>query len=213
LQTSILVSDRQTIARKGIVSILKDVLEKNPSNQVVFEESDEPSGLTNRIKEIQPCLVIIDYLQHTEGVNALKKIKQAVPKTKLLVISQDTEVAKIKKAIKLGIDGYLTRQCESEEMVNAVQLILKGKRFFCPSITERLLDYDNQIKSTEKSISNRELEILMLIAKGNTTNQIAEKLFISVHTVNSHRKNMLKKLGLKSPIELVTYAMDEGLVN
>jgi len=212
LQASILVSDRQTIARKGIISILRDTLAQGSESHFTLNENSEPGLLLEKAQQIQPGLVITDYLQHQESINVLKVLKKSLQDIKLLVISQDTEIANIKQAIKWGIDGYLTRQCESEEMVNAVQMILKGKRFFCPSITERLLDYDRKHTEKERVLSKRELEILALIAKGNTTNQIAEILFISVHTVNSHRKNMLKKLGLKSPIELVTYAMDNGLV-
>ncbi len=212
MQASILVSDRQTIARKGIISILRDTLAQGSESHFTLNENSEPGLLLEKAQQIQPGLVITDYLQHQESINVLKVLKKSLQDIKLLVISQDTEIANIKQAIKWGIDGYLTRQCESEEMVNAVQMILKGKRFFCPSITERLLDYDRKHTEKERVLSKRELEILALIAKGNTTNQIAEILFISVHTVNSHRKNMLKKLGLKSPIELVTYAMDNGLV-
>ena len=212
MQVSILVSDQQAIARKGIISILEDALGKKSFGHVKLTENSEPHHLPKKISEIQPSLLITDYLQHQDSVNLLKSLKKNSPWLKLLIISQDSEMANIKKAVKIGVDGYLTRQCESEEMVNAVSFILKDKRFFCPSITEKLLEYEKEVDSTDKLLSKRELEIIVLIAKGHTTNQIAKKLFISIHTVNSHRKNILKKLDLKSPIELVTYAFEKGLV-
>jgi len=177
-----------------------------------LNEHSNPNLLLEKVKQVQPNVLITDYQQFQNPESVLKALRKEAPNLKLLAFSQDDDMLNIKKVIKLGIEGYLTRQCESDEMVHAIRLIIQGKRFFCPSITERLLDYEHQATIEKQSLSSRELEILAFIAKGNTTNQIAEKLFISVHTVNSHRKNMLKKLGLKSPIELVTYAMDKGLV-
>lgn len=203
-----LISDNQAIVRKGIISILR-----NYFPELEINENDEPQGLLKKLKETIPNLVIVDYLQYQDSDNLLKSLLKLSPQLKILIVSQDEDAEKIKEVIQLGVDGFLTRQCETEEMVNAVRRILQGKRFFCPTITDRLMGYERQKEVLDTKLSKRELEILTLVAKGNTTNEIAQKLFISVHTVNSHRKNMLKKLGLKSPIELVTYAMDKGLIS
>jgi len=205
---SILVSDNQTIVRKGIVSILK-----NDFTELKIDENDEPKLLLKKLEENKHSLVIVDYLQYQDSDKLLKSLQKLSPQLKVLIVSQDDDVEKIKEVIQLGVEGFLTRHCETEEMVNAVRRILQGKRFFCQTITDRLLEFESEKEEIDTKLSKRELEILTLVAKGKTTNEIAQKLFISVHTVNSHRKNMLKKLGLKSPIELVTYAMDKGLVS
>ena len=205
---SVLISDNQAIVRKGIISILK-----NDFTELIIDENDEPKLLLKKLEENKHSLVIVDYLQYQDSDKLLKSLQKLSPQLKVLIVSQDDDIEKIKEVIQLGVEGFLTRHCETEEMVNAVRRILQGKRFFCQTITDKLLEYEIEKEVIDTKLSKRELEILTLVAKGKTTNEIAQKLFISVHTVNSHRKNMLKKLGLKSPIELVTYAMDKGLVS
>ena len=156
--------------------------------------------------------MILNYIQYHSKDNIIKSIQKLSGQPKVLIITEDEDVGKVREVIRLGVDGFLTIQCRSEEMMNAIRLILQDKRYFCPLITERILAHEKKNEVLGPKLSKRELEILTLVAKGSTTNKIAKKLFISVHTVNSHRKNLLKKLGLRSPIELVTYAMDKGLV-
>ncbi|MEM1136863.1 MAG: response regulator transcription factor, partial [Bacteroidota bacterium] len=205
---TVLIADKNVIYRKGISTILKSGF----SDMQVMESSNIEK-LLEQTYELKPEILILDYLQNLESYGQIfKEISKNTPKTSLLVVSEDNDTKRIKKIIDLGVKGFLTKQCEAEEILNAVKFILQGKRFFCSYVLDVLLRGEQPILPSFGNLSTREIQVLELIAKGNTTNKIADKLHISIHTVNSHRKNILKKLQLKSPTQLVAYALEKGLV-
>lgn len=133
---------------------------------------------------------------------------------KVLLILGTFGQSEVQKLISYGIKGIITKKCSKEEICNAIEATSKGELFFCNKVLHLLVN-EPQVKMNNGSVealSPREMEVLTLITKGNTTANIAELLSLSVHTINSHRKNILRKLNLKSPIELIVYAMDNNLV-
>ena len=132
------------------------------------------------------------------------------PNINFLVVSDNDKPARVKRFIKAGIKGFLTKGCSEEEIQTALKLIEDGGKFYCQKVIEIIAD-ENQKADLE--ISEREMEIIDHICKGHSSSQIGDKLNISLHTVNSHRKNILKKLGFKSPTELIIYAVKQGWVN
>ncbi|WP_457611082.1 LuxR C-terminal-related transcriptional regulator [Lutibacter sp.] len=200
----------ETLTRIGLKSILFkgggiDTLYHAENNQVLFET------LNNK----NPELLIMNCDQSNSfSIEAIKQVKELHAKTKILIISTDKNPTYILSILELGVHGYLTRECDEGELINAVFAIANNEKFYCNKIIniilEKKLTTNDDCDPT--SLSQRETEITTLIAKGMTSKEIAVKLFLSPHTVNTHRKNIMKKLGVKSTSELVLYAVNVGLI-
>lgn len=200
----------ETLTRIGLKSILFkgggiDTLYHAENNQVLFET------LNNK----KPELLIMNCDQSNSfSIEAIKQVKKLHAKTKILIISTDKNPTYILSILELGVHGYLTRECDEGELINAIFAISNNEKFYCNKIIniilEKKLTTNDDCDPT--SLSQRETEITTLIAKGMTSKEIAVKLFLSPHTVNTHRKNIMKKLGVKSTSELVLYAVNVGLI-
>lgn len=207
----ILHAEAQTLSRAGLKSILLrgggvSEIQEIESNELLYEQ----------IEEQKPDLLIIDYNQEgffsTENIFHIKK---HYPKVKILVISSDKNNDRILKVLESGVNSYITRECDEGEIINAVFAISRGDKFFCNKIIDILLQkkFTPEEQDCEPtSLTEREIEITKLIAEGLTAKEIANKLFISYHTVHTHRKNIMKKLNAKSSNELTLYAINIGLV-
>ncbi len=199
-----------TLIRVGLKSILFkgggiDTLYHAENNQILFKT------LTNK----KPDLLIMNCDQSNSfSINDIKQVKQLHKKTRILVISTDKNPTYILSILELGVHGYLTRECDEGELINAIFAIANNEKFYCNKIIniilEKKLTTNDDCDPT--SLSQRETEITTLIAKGMTNKEIAVKLFLSPHTINTHRKNIMKKLGVKSTSELVLYAVNVGLI-
>lgn len=162
-----------------------------------------------------PSLVLADLSQ--SGNKYLSEISELNLKQNidvLLVVSL-TDHELIQQLKETGIRGILTTHCDAQEIKTALESIRLGKRFYCGDILDVLIQptADEKRSPGDETLSSREMEVLEWVVKGLTTNQIADQLNVSTHTINSHRKNMLKKLGLTSPVELIVYAVKTGLVD
>ncbi|WP_084362828.1 response regulator transcription factor [Roseivirga echinicomitans] len=154
--------------------------------------------------------VILDYLNEDENfVHELNRWIQTHPNLNVLVITDDLDSNRIRSVLKMGVSGFLTKSCSEAEILEAISAIKNGKTFFCNRVLKALVDDGNEYFE----LSEREKEVVKLIAVGNSSSEIAETLIISIHTVNSHRKNILKKLKLKSPTELIIFAAEQGWVS
>lgn len=199
-----------TLVRIGLKSILFkgggiNTLYNAENNQVLFET------LTNK----KPDLLIMNCDQSNSfSINDIKQVKQLHANTKILIISTDKNPTYILSILELGVHGYLTRECDEGELINAIFAIANNQKFYCNKIINIILE--KKLNSNDDcdptSLSQRETEITTLIAKGMTSKEIATKLFLSPHTINTHRKNIMKKLGVKSTSELVLYAVNVGLI-
>jgi DNA-binding NarL/FixJ family response regulator len=151
-----------------------------------------------------------------DGIELSKKIKHEYPAIKTLILSTHSDINMIQKCINHGVDGYLLKNAEKEELIVALKEIYKGEKYFSQSVKD---DYMNSVFTSKKAknsliqLSRRELEVLRLITKEFTAQEIADELFISQNTVNTHRKNLLSKLNAKNTAGLVMYAVQNGLLN
>ena len=209
-EVKIILADAQYITSYG----LRYLLSQTQNLKVVGVVSEQADLLTS-IEEHQPDLVILDYNQPDSfGLEDIPTIVDNYPNTNVLIISSDNTKSNIRETIKMGIKGFLTKRCREEELHNAIQTIMTGGRFFCDSVLNVIME---QPKTLDKkavifaSLTQREKEIVHLVAEGLTTKQIAEKLFLSPHTVSTHRKNALKKLQINSVPELVNFVVREQL--
>ena len=209
-KVNVLISDFQYLTREGLVHLI----EHDPGLELQGLV-DQPEDLLSKTLESNPGVLILDYKRHDAEILAiLKKILDSKT-TNVLVITNDDEKEHIQVLLDLGIKGIVTKRCSKSEIVGAIHSISRNNRFYCNRILDLLMDQkeaDKEENCDPTSLSPREYEVLKLITKGYKTAEIADKLFVSVHTINSHRKNILKKLNLKSPTELIVYAIETGLV-
>ncbi len=150
------------------------------------------------------------------GFKLVSEITEKYPNTKTLALSMHDETSVVSKILKAGAIGYLLKDTDKEELIQAVYKIANGEKYYSNSIKEALLDNlsknENEISKFNIKLSEREIEVLMLIAKGLTQQEVADKLFISPHTVVFHKRNLLSKLNAKNAIELIQKAIDLGFL-
>ena len=161
-------------------------------------------------------LVVINDVELGDDLKELvMDIHDQSSSTPILLIADTSETGNVLKAVDLGVNGFLTKECDSDEIIHSVHALIKGERFFCNNVLNILLDkssIEEEEDCTPTTLSEREIEITQHIADGLTSRKIADKLFISPHTVQTHRKNIMRKLKVNSVTELVVYAMKTGLV-
>ena len=161
-------------------------------------------------------LVVIDPLANGYfTASTSMKIKQLYPQQKVLIISDIEHPREVLSILEKGVQGYLTRQCDEDEIIHAIFAIAKGEKFYCNKVLDIILNkqFETEDENCEPTVlTERESEITALIASGLTNKEIADQLHLSPHTVHTHRKNIIKKLGVKSVSELTVYAMNVGLI-
>lgn len=199
----------------------RDFLVKRGLNCLFGDYKDiELTGQANNLEEVkrllsyyEPDVLIMDFNQ--KGVFSLDDVaslKKKYPETNILIISDNRHKHDILTAMQIGITSYLLKECGEDEIIEAVRATAKGEQFFCAQVLENILGRKSPKDCDGLFLTARELEIVKLVAEGYTTAEIADMLCRSVHTVNTHRKNILNKLGLSTPSELVLYAVKKGLV-
>ena len=205
-----IIADNQPLTVAGLESFLTDKQGVKVDGKVKMAED-----LARMIEKFQPALLIVDY--NLPGFVVLDDIRNAMAssgKTNVLILSSDSNKSSILDALQLGVKGYITKECSLEEVAMAVQSTAKGEKFFCHKILDIIMEKHFKVEpeSEPSVLTTRETEILKLIANGKSTQAIADALFLSPHTVQTHRKSIIRKLNIKSPTEFVIYAMDLGLV-
>ena len=154
---------------------------------------------------------VVIYHQVGDPSESSNWIEEKVSKNEfsLLAILPLENTRQIQKFWSIGVSSIVTNACSSEELTTALEMVANGQRFYC----NRILDVVSKPKKADAKLSERETEVLKQLAEGKTTQEIAESLFVSVHTINSHRKNIMKKLGFKSPVEMIVYAVKNDILN
>lgn len=210
----ITIADSNFLSRKGLAVVLNE----NADFKLVAEAISS-SDLVNQSKFFKPDLIIIDYTSLNFTLESLQQIVKKYPKAKLLAITELKSNEIISKALKTGVTSHLLKDCDQDEIVEAIYKTAKGQKFMCGKIVNSILDDDGKtVKNSEYScegmnISDREIEIITLIAEGYSNKEVADKLFLSTHTVTTHRKNIMNKLGVNNTAGLVLFAVRENLVS
>jgi DNA-binding NarL/FixJ family response regulator len=207
----ILIADDHPIVRKG----LKQILEDNPEKIQTHEAEDGREAVEKALRE-QYDLVVMDIaMPHTNGLDALKELRSAKPHMPILMLSMYPEEQYAVRAFKAGASGYLTKQNAPEELLQAISRVLSGRKYVSTAMAEKLagdLSTDAEGPRHEK-LSDREFQVLCLIASGRSVSEIADKLFLSVKTVSTYRTRILIKMGMKHNAELTYYAVKNALVD
>ena len=212
----LLIADYSDLSRIG----LKAIFQSNSDIKVVGEAKSNEE-LKRMISEVEVDVVMIDYTSNGFNIEVVSDCKNIRPALHFLAITplQSREV--LINAIRHGIKSYIKKDCDEQEILDSIPSTANGDKFFCGRILETIQRNDINIDHLEYeplsclpvSLSQRELEIIQLIAEGMTNAQIADRLFISTHTVNTHRKNIMFKLGVKNTAAIVMYAVKYRLVS
>lgn len=212
----VIIADDSELIRLG----LDVVLSEQPDIQVVGEATSGEE-LQSVLSEVPADVLLIDFTADGFSLESIPEVLTKHPDLGVVAITPDQEGTTIVNALKAGVKSYVKKNCDSEEIISSVRETKKGSKFFCGKILETIqqVDIDPDDDSYESfncqpvNLSVREQEIITLIAEGLTNGQIAEKLFLSTHTVNTHRKNIMQKLGVKNTASIVMYAVKANLVN
>ena len=205
-EITIVLADDHAVVR----SALRMLLEAEPGIEVVAEGGDADAAL-RYVRGHKPRVLVLDLnMPGPSSLGTVPAIKEASPDTQIVVLTMQAETAFAREALQAGVAGYVLKDAADAELVQAVRLAAEGKSYLQPALGARLASERDQ--SDQDDLSQRESEVLRLIALGHTNAEIAEQLFLSVRTVESHRAHIQQKLGLTTRSELVRYALDRGLV-
>lgn len=208
----IIVADDHALFRQGLKGILQGVADLE-----VVGEAGDGLELINllKLKKWSPHLVILDIsMPNLRGIEAIPEIKAVCPGVRLLIVTMHKDKEYLYQALAAGADGYFLKKDADKELFAAIDKIRKGKTYVSPHLSEELADDWGQLREGFGGpiLTNREREVLKLIAEGKSSKEIAGVLFISVHTVARHRANIMRKLNLKKTADLVKYAFQKGYV-
>lgn len=206
----ILIADDHTVVRQGLQLILAGEF-----RQATFGEANDTNALVEQMKKEKWDVVIMDLsMPGGSGLNTLKEIKHTYPHTPILVLSMYPEDQYAVRTLKAGASGYLTKETASQELVNATQKILRGGKYINASVAEKLLlQLGNEDgRPPHELLSDREYQVLCMIASGKEVGQIATDLTLSVKTISTYRARLLEKMNMKTNAELTHYAIENKLV-
>jgi two-component system response regulator NreC len=210
----VLIADDHTIVREGI----RMILTAQPDIEVVGEAANGQEAI-DLTRKLRPDVVVMDIsMPGVSGINATKAIKAEMPEVNVLALTMHEDETYVFQLLKAGASGYVLKRGAASDLVNAVRAASKGEAFLYPSVAKAVVqDYLQRVEAGEErerwdGLTQREREILKLIAEGYTNQEIAQKLYISVKTVQTHRAHILEKLGLHDRTELVRYAIRKGLI-
>ncbi|HET8614898.1 MAG TPA: response regulator transcription factor [Actinomycetales bacterium] len=213
----VLVADDHALYRRG----LEMVLGQEEGIEIVGEASDGAEAI-RRVEELLPDVVLMDIrMPRRSGIEACTAIKDVVPSTKIVILTISDEESDLYEAVRAGANGYLLKDVPGEEIAAGIRAVAGGQSLISPSMASKLLsEFASMIKKSEERpqmpvprLTERELEVLKLVARGMANRDIAKELFISENTVKNHVRNILEKLQLHSRMEAVVYAVREKILD
>lgn len=213
----IVIVDDHKLVRDGVASMLKPV-----DNFQIVATLDSGEELISQFRNLNADVIIMDImLKGMTGIEATRWVKERASKVKVILLSTEVKKEFVTLGIQAGIDGYLPKDIDKHDLMDAINKVHGGEKYFNEAITKLVFeDYYNKEKVAKQSkqhlqltdLSEREMQVLSLIASGKSTKEVADELFISTKTVDTHKAHILDKLGLKNTAELVRYAIKNGLI-
>jgi len=205
----VLLIEDHALVRQGIRLMLASI----KGIQLIGEAGTGEEGLA-LTREKEPEVVILDFrLPDTNGLEVARKLLRRAPDIKILIVTGMSNDVILSRLLEVGVKGFMTKEGDSVELERAIRAIHSGQRYLSPAIASQMAL--SKVVGSEKpfaQLSKREMEVLLLLAKGHTTEEIAKQLFISTKTVNSYRYRMFEKLGVKNDVGLIKLAIQYGLV-
>lgn len=215
-RTRIHLADDHQILIDGISTLLQTI----PDFEVVGFSLNGTTIYDDVVNNKSDILVLDINMPEKDGIEVIKEFSEKGFPCKVIILSSYDDLKLIKEIMKLGASGYLTKKCAGENIVEAIEAISRGEEYFCQSVREKIFNsftknnpkLNKSEPNTNSILTGRELEIITLISLEYSGKEISEQLFISVNTVETHRKNIMKKLDAKNTISLVKYALKNNLI-
>ena len=210
--TRVLLVDDHKILREG----LRTLLEQEDDIQIIGE-ADNGRTSVKLANELAPDVVIMDLaMPDLNGIDATRRITESEPKVRVLALSMHSDGRYVRGMLRAGARGYILKDCAAEELTRAIRTVMADQVYVSPGVTGTIVkDYIQQISASQDdgvaTLTHREREVLQMLAEGGSTARIAAELHLSVKTVETHRKRIMDKLGLRSIAELTKYAIREGI--
>ena len=211
---NVLLADDHPIVRQG----LRNLLISEPDFKVIGEASDGLQAI-ELVNQLHPDVLVVDLMMPAlNGLEVIRRAKHDLPDLRIIVLSMQNADAYVIDSFKLGASGYVLKDTGPAELIQAIRDVVAGQRYLSPGISERLtntyIQLSNQtIDDPYARLSNREREVLQLIAEGFTSTEIAARLFISTRTAELHRARVMSKLNLHSQNDLIRYALKRGILS
>ena len=206
----ILIADDHAVVREG----LKQIISETPDMRVT-DEANNGQEVLNKVSEQHYDVVLLDIaMPGRSGLDVLKQLKSKKPKLPVLMLSVHPEEQYAVRTLKAGASGYLTKGSATDELIAAIRKISTGKKYVSSSLAEKLafdLDMDHE-KPRHEILSDREYQVMSMIASGKTVKEIADELSLSVQTISTYRSRILEKMKMKNNAEIIYYAVKQGLV-
>lgn len=211
----VLLAEDHTIVRKG----LRSLLDSEADIEVAGEAEDGRQAL-RKVEQLLPDVVVMDItMPGLNGLEATRQIKKRFPEVKVLILTVHTSEEYVRQMLRVGASGYLIKRAAPAELITAIRAAQRGDAFLSPSISRKVVEEYLQHsgafadRDSYEKLTDREREVLQLIAEGRSTREIADLLHISVKTAESHRANLTGKLGIRTTAELTRYAIRKGVIS
>jgi NarL family two-component system response regulator LiaR len=208
----ILIADDHAVVREGLCSFVST----QPDMEVVGQAEDGIEAV-HKVRSLQPDVILLDLVMPRQGgIETIRQVKEEIPEARILVLTSFAEEEKIFPAIKAGALGYLLKDSSPEQLLRSIRDVYRGESSLHPSIALKVIREINQssdLPPTEEPLTERELEVLKLVARGLSNQEIAEELVITERTVGTHVSNILDKLHLANRTQAALYALKEGLTS
>jgi len=209
---NILLADDHDIVLDGYESILSSV-----ENFNIVAKANNGLEVLALMQQSKIDVILLDLnMPKMNGTETAIRLKADYPKTKILIMTMFNDIDHIKQMVELGVDGYILKNTDKATLSRAIESVYEGKTFYDAEVTKLILNNFKptlEVENEEIKLSEREIEIIILIAKNASTLEIAEKLFLSPHTIKTHRKNINFKLGIHNPAELIQFARLRNLIS
>jgi DNA-binding NarL/FixJ family response regulator len=202
----VLIADDHALLRTGI----RAVLEREEDISVVGEAANAEQAV-HKARALQPDVVLLDVVMpRTIGFDALPELRKVAPDSRVLMLSMQTSPSAIRKALNAGAAGFVSKHAPEADLIDAIRRVADGSRYVDPELGGDLVVSDSA--ALTEPLSERERDVLFMLALGYTNQEVAEQLYISVRTVDTHRAHLMRKLNMQTRAELVLYALANGLI-
>jgi two-component system, NarL family, invasion response regulator UvrY len=208
--TQVVIADDHTVVRRGLAEIIRDAVDL-----AVSAEASSGDELLARLRAQPADVAIIDLsMPGLSGLDLIKQLKLEFPSLPLLILSMHPEDQYAVRVLRAGASGYLTKESAERDLVQAIRRVASGGRYVTPGAAEALLSYMDRDPDLplHEGLSDREFQVLQLLASGKPVSAIGEELSLSVKTISTYRTRLLQKMGMKNNAELTRYAVEQGLV-
>jgi two-component system, NarL family, invasion response regulator UvrY len=209
--TRVVIADDHTVVRRGLADVITEAMDLE-----VAGEAASGDDLLALLRQGVPDIVVLDLnMPGLSGLDLIKQLRAEFPELPLLVLSMHPEDQYAVRVLRAGVSGYLTKETAETDLVTAIRRVASGGRYLTPVMAEALLSHLDtpSAEAPHLALSDREFQVLRLIASGKPVGVISDELALSVKTVSTYRTRLLQKLGLKNNAELMRYALDNGLVD